>query len=122
MSSEPPTSAPTDSDSDHRTVLGSIVHVLALVTGIFGPGIVYVVTDNEFARENARNALNWHIPLTSIPVILLALSFVGSDAFVIVGALFVVFGGFLTMAFSVIAVIKAIRGEAWMYPFVPELI
>lgn len=116
------TADPANSTSKQSTLLGSIVHLLALFSWVIGPAIVYIVSNSEFTRDNARNALNWQILFTTIPVLLFALSLILNDIFVIVGALFVVFGGFLTIAFCLVATFKAIRGNTWEYPFAPAII
>ena len=49
-----------------RSVLGIFIHPITLLTGFFGVGIVlaafvYLLSSHQFTRENARNALNWHL-------------------------------------------------------------
>lgn len=122
MSSQPSTVPPTESVSGSNTTLGSAVHLIGLLTWVIGPGIVYAVSDDSFVRENARNALNWHIIIFAIPSISLALAFIAADVFVIVGAVVAILGGVCTFPFSVIAAIKARRGKAWTYPFAPSII
>ncbi|MDG5758566.1 DUF4870 domain-containing protein [Natronococcus sp. A-GB1] len=117
---------PSGSDqSKNRSLGGILVHVLALFTSFVGPAIVYAASNHEFTRENARNAINWHI----IVQVLWAVSFVLSltmslpspfdTAFGLIGLpvllAFAVLGS-ATFVFAIVATWKAASGSAWSYP------
>lgn len=112
MSSEPAT-PPTSSGN---TTMAALTHVLALFTWIVGPLVVLLVTDDEFVKENARNALNWQITFTiymfvSTLLVLLA-----------IGIVFIVLLGLIDLVFIVIATVKAADGEAWSYPITIDFV
>jgi uncharacterized Tic20 family protein len=124
-----------------RTLTGIFIHPLGLLSGVALPGVVYLLTDHPFTRENARTVLNWHLFYLSVLVGVLfgfALTFVVDailpdfapfDWVVLVLLLLVVVGTFvlailtmLTMLFSVVGMAKAVFGTPWEYPFAPDLL
>lgn len=121
---------------EERPLLGIGVHLVGLATGAVGPGIVYLASNHEYTRENARNALNWYLCYTAVTLLTLGSllgwilvvdllpDVVGLLLFLPVFAAFeiVAFLTFLTLAFCLIATVKAIFGEAWAYPGAPDLI
>jgi len=48
-------------DPGSGTGLAAATHVLALVTGLLGPILVYAITDDPFIKENAAKATDWQI-------------------------------------------------------------
>jgi len=125
--------------SDNRSTGGIIVHILALFTSFVGPAIMYAIFDNEFTRENARNAINWHITFMAIGVVAFVTTALGGTEITVSGQstelsvvpspLDTVFtfigvpvmiafgiGFFLTLWFAVIATYKAAYGSTWSYP------
>jgi uncharacterized Tic20 family protein len=98
------------------TTMGALTHLLALVTWILGPLVVYIVTEDDFTKENSRNALNWQIAFTLYTIISAFLTIL------LIGILFLVVLGILNLVFCVVAAVKASDGEAWEYPFTPELV
>lgn len=48
---------------EERSVGGIFVHFLAVPTGIASAGIVYLLATNEFTKQNARHAINWHLTM-----------------------------------------------------------
>lgn len=144
----PDTSTPKRSPEllEERRLLGIAVHLLGLLTGIVGTGFVYLVTDHEFTRENARNALNWHLWVLFLAIVTFVTTFVGADEIEVAGTktigglplpgpLDAVLGllsvvlvfvlivvSMLTFAFALVATAKAIFGTAWTYPLSPEIV
>jgi|SRR6056297_1568453 len=137
MTSTSTTSGPEQ--PDERSIGGILVHLLGLFTGFFGPIILYVVSDNEFTRTNARHAINWHVTVSVLMVVAIVMFFLGADeiavlgettevsllpapldiVFGLVGFLFIivlVIAIFLTFVYTIVATVKAISGSTWTYP------
>lgn len=111
--------APTQDRRDRTqedTTFGAITHILALFTWVVGPLIVLVATEDEFVKENARNALNWQIMFS----IYLFISFV--LVFLLIGIVFLLIIPLLDLAFCIIAAVKASDGEAWEYPITIDFV
>lgn len=129
-----------------RPLTGIAIHLLSLLTGIIGAGLVYLLAKNEFTRENARHALNWHLTVSGLTVaalVSLLLGFGEFDGpggttieivtlpdplalvFILVGFVLtfaMVLVSFMSMVFPFIATGKAIFGKAWKYPFAREFV
>ncbi|ADD04380.1 DUF4870 family protein [Natrialba magadii ATCC 43099] len=136
----PSTATLSGSDQpENRSLGGILVHVLALFTSFVGPAIMYAVSDHEFTRENARNAINWHITVIVLAVAAFVTGFLGADEVTINGEptellavpspldtvftfigipllLALVVAVFATFGFAVVATQKAASGSAWSYP------
>jgi len=95
--------------SDDNTTLAAITHILALFTWLIGPLVVFLVTDDEFVKANARAAINWQIWFTIYSIVAGVLIIVG------IGILLPPLLGLLNMVFIVIAAVKAAEGEVWSY-------
>jgi len=141
--SPPPESTSTEpgpSILTERTLLGIFVHFIAILPflGFVTAGIIYAVSEHEFTRANARNALNWQLLVSGTFLAVFVLVF-GLDAlfeyvalpgvietvvFVPVFALALVsiLLGFLNFFVWIVAMAKAIFGDAWRYPFAPEFV
>ncbi|GAB7090790.1 hypothetical protein JCM18237_10610 [Halorubrum luteum] len=104
------------SSAPKNTTMAALTHVLALFTWVVGPLVVYLVTDDAFVKENARNALNWQISLTIYTLISLVL------VLLVVGFLALIVIGLLDLVFIVIATVKAADGEAWSYPITIDIV
>ncbi|WP_255169431.1 DUF4870 domain-containing protein [Natrononativus amylolyticus] len=130
----PPSTQPGPDVLTERTLAGIFVHVIGLFTGAIGPGIVYLLSDHEFTRDNARTAINWQlfyfvsfVAVLALFFVAVALDFVLPD-FVVVTVLLVVFALFfvvmlltiLNLVFPLVATGKAIFGTAWEYPIAPD--
>ncbi|MCL9814721.1 DUF4870 domain-containing protein [Natranaeroarchaeum aerophilus] len=120
---------------EERSITGIAVHPIALLTGIFGAGLIYLVSRNDFTRANARNALNWHLGLTTLILVAVPTFFLGAnDGLVpeplgttlgLVGAVLIVIlmiAMAVTFVASLLATVKAIFGSAWEYPVVPDIV
>lgn len=50
-----------ESNSENATTVGTLVHLIGLFSGFVGTGLVYLFSDDEFTKQNAKNAFNWQI-------------------------------------------------------------
>jgi uncharacterized Tic20 family protein len=85
---------------------------------------VYVITNDDFARSNARNVPNWWLFVFIAGIAIAVIGFgLGAivDVSVILAALLVVVVSFLDLGFSVWATVEAAGGETWKYPLAPDL-
>lgn len=120
---------------EERSISGIAVHPIALLTGIFGAGLIYLVSRDDFTRANARNALNWHLGLTTLMLVAVPTFFLGANEGLVpeplgttlglIGAVLIVIlmiAMAATFAVGLLATVKAIFGSAWEYPVVPDLV
>jgi uncharacterized Tic20 family protein len=98
------------------TGMAVLAHILALFTGFLGPLIIMLAADDDFAEQNARNALNFQIMLTIGYFVAFVLTFV------LIGLLLFPILMLLHLVFCVIAAAKANNGEAWKYPLTPDIV
>jgi uncharacterized Tic20 family protein len=70
------------SDTDRTTYdpvgylsLPVFTHLLGLVTWIFGPTLVYLLTDDEYTQRNAARAIQWGLTLVGLTVFVVGLFF-----------------------------------------------
>jgi len=128
-----------------RSIGGIAVHLVALFTGVFGAGLVYLVSDHPFTRANARNALNWHFSVLLLSFGAFLTFLLGADTMTVggemvswsplpgplanivgvLGTILLFAAGFawlLTSLFTLVATIKAIFGTPWEYPLAREFI
>ena len=125
---------------EERSIGGVFVHLFALLTGFLGAGLVYLLSSHKFTKENARNALNWHLSIFLLTVIGFVTFFLGADNVTVagetiematilpapvdtiaamIGWLLLAIAGLgvlFTLIFTLIATAKAIFGDAWKYP------
>lgn len=83
---------------------------------LVGPLIIYAVTDDPFAKQNAAYAANWQIMLTIYMTVSAFL------VLVVIGIFMIFFLVLVDLAFIIIATVKASDGEAWKYPLTPDLL
>jgi uncharacterized membrane protein len=107
------------SSPDQNTTIAALVHVAGLFFGFFAIAFVYLVTDDAFAKSNAANALNWHLPLSLIAVIVVIIGITVSE---LAGVAMAIIIAMATICVALVASMKAYRGRAWKYPIVPQLI
>lgn len=98
------------------TGIAALAHILGLLTWVVGPLVIYLSTDDEFAKENAANALNWQIMFTIYFTISAVL------VIVLIGFLLMPLLGLLDLIFCILAAVKATDGEAWEYPLTPNIV
>jgi len=145
-----PTTTSTDGDATtgpqllaDRSIVGILVHFIAIPTGVVGAGLVYLLASNEFTRQNARNALDWHLSVLGLTVVTFGSLFIYAEgtgqgftemavfpssvsmgAGIVVPVLlslwFVI--QFCTFLVGFVAMGKATFGSAWRYPFSPRLV
>ena len=112
----PPPSSPAP-QSAYDTTPAVLAHLGGLFVGFLAPLIVYVVSDaNQFAKDHAREALNFHIAYMVYVFISLFL------VLVLVGVLLLVVLGVSALVFTILATIAASRGERYRYPLVFRLL
>ncbi|GAB7119102.1 DUF4870 domain-containing protein [Natrinema pallidum] len=122
-------------DPERRTWLGVGVHGIGLLFSVLGVGLAYLVSSTDFERRNAKNALNWHIPFFIAWNGSAVVAFIGvglasaGTAGSVVPRLLILFGlvGFLLLGIANLVVCfvatgKALDGDSWEYPLVPELV
>ena len=93
--------------------LGVLAHVLSIFTGFLGPLIIYLAVENKkkFAKENAKNALNFQLTVIIAYIISFILIFVLIGIFLI----FVVF--LLDIIFCIVAATNTGKSNvAYKYP------
>jgi uncharacterized membrane protein len=108
-----------ESNSNQNTTIAALVHVAGLFFGFFAIAFVYLATDDEFTKVNAANALNWHVPLSLIALLVVIIGITVSEP---AGVAIAMILALATICFGLIASMKAYRGRAWKYPIAPEII
>lgn len=111
--------------SEEKSVMGVLVHLIGLFFSLFGAGIVFILSRNDFTRANARNALNWHIFFFIGSIALGGLAIVLGGLSDLLGILFVlgvILLILLDFAFCLWAAVKAFKGREWTYPIAPEFV
>lgn len=130
---------------NERTLSGIFVHLVGALTPVVGPGVIYLISNHDFTRANARNALNWYLTVLILTLAAIGVFLLGADTVTIggntvewsplpalLGSVFGIIGAVLllltmlswiaTFFFALFATFKAITGNAWEYPFARELI
>lgn len=103
------------SSSGNKSI-AALTHILGLLTGVLGPALVYILSDDEFVKENAARSITWQIFFT----IYLFVSLFMSVFFL--GLIFIPLIAIADLLFSIIATVKASNGIAWKYPLTTDLI
>jgi len=105
---------------DNRT-LAILAHIGGLLTSWIAPLVLMLVSkpytlDGAFARDNAREALNFQITLLLAYFVAFALSFI------LIGIL-VFWGLFLmNLILCIVAAVHASNGQTYRYPFTLRLV
>lgn len=114
----------TDS-SKEKSVTGILVHLIGLFSGFVGAGIVYLLSNDDFSKSNAKNALNWQIFLFTLISVFVVLAF-GLESVLSLGTILSIVAILLLLLLDVVfclwAAIKAAGGTEWAYPITPEII
>lgn len=87
-----------------------LIHILGLLTGFLAPLIIYFVTKEEYVKNHAKTALNWHFSLMIYFVIS------GILVIVLIGFLAIFALAIMNFVFCIIAAVKANNNEVWKYP------
>lgn len=107
------------SNSNRETSAAALVHIVGLFFGFFAISFVYLASDEGFVKENAANALNWHVPLSLLAVLVVVIGIGVSE---IAGVAISILIAVTTICFALVASVNAYRGRAWNYPVVPQMI
>lgn len=112
--------------------LGSIVHILGLLTSFMGPLVMYFLykeKTTEKLRINISNTINWQLTIFLIPIISFGYifyeveklynlatveTFSMSSVFIAIGIN--VFVQVINLILSVIGAIKSYKGDVYKYP------
>ena len=97
---------------NEQRVMAILTHILGLLTGFLGPLVLYLVVKPEdvFAREHAKEALNFQITL----VIGFIVSFV--LVFILIGILGLIVLGLMDLIFSIMGAVAASNEQEFRYP------
>jgi uncharacterized protein len=98
---------------ENQKGMAVLSHVLGLITGFLGPLILYLVLEDSksFAKEHAREALNFQITL------IIGFIVSGILALILIGILFMVVLGLLDLIFCILAAVAANNEQEYRYPF-----
>ncbi|WP_083867293.1 DUF4870 domain-containing protein [Natrialba taiwanensis] len=107
------------SNSNQDTTIAALVHISGLFFGFFAIVFVYLVSDDEFAKANAANALNWHVPISLMAILVVIIGIGVSE---LAGVAIAIIIAMATICFALIASMKAYQGREWKYPIVPQII
>ncbi|MFW5978301.1 MAG: DUF4870 domain-containing protein [Halohasta sp.] len=102
--------------SNQDTGLAIVAHIAGFVTSILGPLLIYLLADDEFAKRNAANALNWQLMVVIYGII------AGVLSLLVIGFALIPLILLLNLVFCVVAAIKASKGEAWSYPITYDFV
>lgn len=108
-----------DGNGSRNTTVAALVHISGLLFGFFALVFVYLVSNDQFIRENAANALSWHVPASLVAVLVVV---VGIGVSEIAGVALAMAVSVATVCFALIASTRAYQGRAWTYPIVPQLV
>lgn len=106
------------SHADGDTTLAALAHASALIASFLGPILFLILADDddELARENAKNAIDFQIVLFVATLIAVPLVFVG------IGLLLLPLIGLVDVIFVLIATVRANSGEIYEYPLTPSIV
>lgn len=102
--------------SNQDTGLAIVAHIAGFVTSILGPLLIYLLADDEFAKRNAANALNWQLMVVIYGI------FAGVLSLIVIGFALIPLILLLNLVFCVVAAIKASKGETWSYPITYDFV
>jgi len=109
-------------DIDKRKLLSALSHGSiffgTLVVSIGVPIVILFITDDEVTKENAREALNFHLNLWLYEVIFLIL------AFVLIGFVLLWILGIVNLVMPIIAILQVLNNpyKSYRYPFIFRLL
>jgi len=99
-----------ESKKSSGTAIASVVHIIGLLTWVFGPLIMYLILNEGPGKRNAANALNWQIMLFIYSFISFFLTFL------LIGFALIPLLLLLNLLFCITATVKALQGDRWSYP------
>ena len=118
VSEEPQTAQPKSEVSQDAKNLAMLCHLLGLITNFLGPLILWLLKkeDNAFIDSNGKEALNFQL------TVMFAMITAGILTFLCIGALLMPVVMVLDIVFSIIACVKASKGEDYRYPLCIRLV
>ncbi|WP_434531484.1 DUF4870 domain-containing protein (plasmid) [Haloarcula sp. NS06] len=108
-----------ESNRNQNTAIAALVHIAGLLFGFFAIAFVYLVSDDNFIKANAANALNWHVPMSLVAVFVAITGIVVGE---LIGVALAILIAVATICFALIASMKAYQGQAWKYPIFYQMI
>lgn len=97
--------------SENKRLLTSVTHISGLFSWIIGPLIIYLITDDEFVKENASEAFSWQLNLTIYLGFSITMFFIG------LGLPLIIMLTTINIWFCIMASLRSIAGKSWEYPF-----
>lgn len=123
MSTDTKPDVPGPTLLEERSILGILIHpLIAFPGGIFLALLLYRFSNHPFTVENSRNALNWNLSFLGLFFLLLALTFLVWEFFLLPTFIVGFVGVTCSFCFCIVATAKAIFGTAWEYPLAPEVL
>ena len=118
VSEEPQTAQPKPEISQDAKNLAMLCHLLGLITNFLGPLILWLLKkdDDAFIDSNGKEALNFQL------TVLFGMIASGILTFLCIGALLMPVIMVLDIVFSIIACVKASKGEDYRYPLCVRLV
>lgn len=103
------------------TTLGVLTHILAIFSSFLAPLLILLLAEDEFSKNNAREALNWQISIllyslgVGVIAIFLFVTIVGILLLPLV-FLVIIALSILDLVLSILAAMKASKAIVWHYP------
>lgn len=106
-----------DNNEDNKnTSFAALTHFSAMFAWVLGPLIIYIVSNDQFVKDNAATALDWQISFTLWIILSIILSFV------LIGFIGFILFPLLDIIFIIMAAVKASDGEVWDYPLTLKIV
>jgi len=97
--------------------MGILAHILGFFTGFIAPLIFFLIlNDQPYAKEQAKEALNFQITVIIGTIIGFILTII------IIGIFVVIVVGILDIVFCIMAAIAVSKGENYRYPIAIRII
>jgi uncharacterized Tic20 family protein len=116
---ENPPQVPTALPSGNHKIWSILSHLSALIgVGFLLPLVVYLAmkNDSEYVRENAKEALNFHLSLLIYAIACIPL------IFVVIGIPLLIVLGLASLILGIVAAVKASDGGCYRYPLTLRLV
>jgi len=102
-----------EENNTNNTTMAVLVHIIGLMSSFIGPLVIYLISNDEFTKQNAAKALNWQIMF----IIFMIISFILSFVFIgFIGFIGLILFLLVDTIVCVIAAVRANEGEVWDYP------
>jgi uncharacterized Tic20 family protein len=99
-----------DSDGEENETLAAIAHLSSFVAMFVGPLVIMIVSEDEFVREHAKNALDWQISFLIYSVVSVILTII------LIGIVGLIVFSIANIVFVIVGTIKSTEGDLWVYP------